>query len=154
MERVSIIECLDWCEKVYEYGFNFYIMYGELYWCEDVYYKLIFVQVEKLEEVIVELYQMCLKVVEKVIVSDELMIKFCILKYIWSFVCQLWLMYQLLFYLCFDLVWDGIGEFKFLENNVDMLMLLYEVVFFQWIWLEDQFNVGNLLEGSDQFNSL
>lgn len=35
-----------------------------------------------------------------------------------------------------------------------MLILLYEVVFFQWIWLEDQINVGNLLEGSDQFNSL
>lgn len=43
MERVSIIERSDWREKVYEYGFNFYIMYGESYWCEDVYYKLIFV---------------------------------------------------------------------------------------------------------------
>lgn len=154
MERVSIIECLDWCEKVIEYGFNFYIMYGEFYWSEEVYYKLIFVQVEKLEVVIVELYQMCFQVVEKVIVSDELMIKFCIFKYIWGFVCQLWKINQLLFYLCFDLVWDGIGELKLLENNVDILILLYEVVFFQWIWLEDQFNVGKLLVGSDQFNSL
>ena len=47
-------------------------MYGEPYWCEDAYYKLTLAQVEKLEEVTAELHQMCLKVVEKVIASDEL----------------------------------------------------------------------------------
>ena len=51
-------------------------MYGEPYWCEDAYYKLTLAQVEKLEEVTAELHQMCLKVVEKVIASDELMTKF------------------------------------------------------------------------------
>jgi hypothetical protein len=53
--------------------FNFHTMYGEPYWCEDAYYKLTLAQVEKLEEVTAELHQMCLKVVEKVIDSDELM---------------------------------------------------------------------------------
>lgn len=38
-------------------------------------------QVEKLEEVTAELHQMCLKVVEKVIASDELMTKFRIPKH-------------------------------------------------------------------------
>ncbi len=60
-------------------------MYGEPYWCEDAYYKLTLAQVEKLEEVTAELHQMCLKVVEKVIASDELMTKFRIPKHTWSF---------------------------------------------------------------------
>ncbi|RXD17501.1 hypothetical protein EPS76_04925, partial [Escherichia coli] len=76
MERVSITERPDWREKAHEYGFNFHTMYGEPYWCEDAYYKLTLSQVEKLEEVTAELHQMCLKVVEKVIASDELMTKF------------------------------------------------------------------------------
>ncbi|WP_159132859.1 glutathionylspermidine synthase family protein, partial [Klebsiella pneumoniae] len=43
---------------------------------------------------------------------------------------------------------------KLLENNADTPTSLYEAAFFQWIWLEDQINAGNLPEGSDQFNSL
>ncbi len=53
-----------------------------------------------------------------------------------------------------DLAWDGTGEPKLLENNADTPTSLYEAAFFQWIWLEDQLNAGNLPEGSDQFNSL
>lgn len=76
MERVSITERPDWRDKATEYGFNFHTMYGEPYWCEDAYYKLTLAQVEKLEDVTAELHQMCLKVVERVIASDELMTKF------------------------------------------------------------------------------
>lgn len=61
--------------------FQFHTMYGEPYWCEDAYYKLTSPKVEKLEEVTAELHQMCLKVVEKVIASDELMTKFRIPKH-------------------------------------------------------------------------
>ncbi len=80
MERVSITERPDWRDKATEYGFNFHTMYGEPYWCEDAYYKLTLAQVEKLEDVTAELHQMCLKVVERVIASDELMTKFRIPK--------------------------------------------------------------------------
>ena len=90
MERVSIVERPDWRDKATEYGFNFHTMYGEPYWCEDAYYKLTLAQVEKLEEVTAELHQMCLKVVEKVIASDELMTKFRIPKHTWGFVRQSW----------------------------------------------------------------
>lgn len=55
-------------------------MYGEPYWCEDAYYKLTLDR-GKLEEVTAELHQMCLKVVDKVIDSDELMTKFRIPKH-------------------------------------------------------------------------
>ena len=154
MERVSITERPDWREKAHEYGFNFHTMYGEPYWCEDAYYKLTLAQVEKLEEVTAELHQMCLKVVEKVIASDELMTKFRIPKHTWSFVRQSWLTHQPSLYSRLDLAWDGTGEPKLLENNADTPTSLYEAAFFQWIWLEDQLNAGQLPVGSDQFNSL
>lgn len=117
MERVSITERPDWREKAHEYGFNFHTMYGEPYWCEDAYYKLTLAQVEKLEEVTAELHQMCLKVVEKVIASDELMTKFRIPKHTWSFVRQSWLTHQPSLYSRLDLAWDGTGEPKLLENT-------------------------------------
>ena len=154
MERVGITERPDWREKATEYGFNFHTMYGEPYWCEDAYYKLTLDQVEKLEEVTAELHQMCLKVVDKVIDSDELMTKFRIPKHTWSFVRQSWKTNQPSLYSRLDLAWDGVGEPKLLENNADTPTSLYEAAFFQWIWLEDQMNAGNLPEGSDQFNSL
>lgn len=154
MERVSIIERPDWREKATEYGFNFHTMYGEPYWCEDAYYKLTLARVEKLEDVTAELHQMCLKVVEKVIDSDELMTKFRIPKHTRSFVRQSWKTSQPSLYSRLDLAWDGVGEPKLLENNADTPTSLYEAAFFQWIWLEDQANAGNLPEGSDQFNSL
>lgn len=106
MERVSIVERPDWRDKATEYGFNFHTMYGEPYWCEDAYYKLTLAQVEKLEEVTAELHQMCLKVVEKVIASDELMTKFRIPKHTWGFVRQSWLTQQPSLYSRLDLAWD------------------------------------------------
>ena len=110
MERVSIVERPDWRDKATEYGFNFHTMYGEPYWCEDAYYKLTLAQVEKLEEVTAELHQMCLKVVEKVIASDELMTKFRIPKHTWGFVRQSWLTQQPSLYSRLDLAWDGTGH--------------------------------------------
>lgn len=116
MERVSITERPDWRDKATEYGFNFHTMYGEPYWCEDAYYKLTLAQVEKLEDVTAELHQMCLKVVERVIASDELMTKFRIPKHTWGFVRQSWQTQQPSLYSRLDLAWDGIGEPKLLEN--------------------------------------
>ncbi len=84
MERISIVERPDWREKATEYGFNFHTMYGEPYWSEEAYYKLTLAQVEKLEDVTAEIHQMCLKVVERVIASDELMTKFRIPKHTWA----------------------------------------------------------------------
>ncbi|WP_034461024.1 glutathionylspermidine synthase family protein [Buttiauxella noackiae] len=154
MERIAITERPDWREKATEYGFNFHTMYGEPYWCEDAYYKLTLPQVERLEEVTAELHQMCLKVVEKVVGSDELLAKFRIPKHTWEFVRQSWRTQQPSLYSRLDIAWDGAGEPKLLENNADTPTSLYEAAFFQWIWLEDQIQAGNLPAQSDQFNSL
>jgi glutathionylspermidine synthase len=89
MERVSITERPDWREKATEYGFNFHTMYGEPYWCEDATTSSPWPRL-KAGRGHAELHQMCLKVVEKVIDSDELMAKFRIPKHTWSFVRQSW----------------------------------------------------------------
>ena len=76
----------------------------------------------------------------------ELMAKFRIPKHTWSFVRQSWKTNQPSLYSRLDLAWDGVGEPKLLENNADTPTSLYEAAFFQWIWLEDQMNAGNLPE--------
>ena len=154
MERVSIVERPNWREKATEFGFNFHTMYGEPYWCEDAYYKLTLAQVERLEAVTAELHQMCLQAVETVVSSDDLLAKFRIPKHTWEFVRQSWRTNQPSLYSRLDIAWDGVGEPKLLENNADTPTSLYEASFFQWLWLEDQLNAGNLPAGSDQFNSL
>ncbi|WP_455844591.1 glutathionylspermidine synthase family protein [Pantoea agglomerans] len=154
MQRIVIPERPEWREKAAEYGFQFHTMYGEPYWCEDAYYQFTLAQVEQLEDTTAELHQMCLQAMEKVVKSDELLTRFCIPKHTWDFVRDSWTLRQPSLYSRLDLAWDGKGDAKLLENNADTPTSLYEAAFFQWIWLEDQVQAGNLPPGSDQFNSL
>ncbi|MFB6434942.1 MAG: glutathionylspermidine synthase family protein [Candidatus Malihini olakiniferum] len=154
MERVDIVECPDWREKATEFGFNFHTMYGEPYWCENAYYQFTLAQIEELEAATTELHQMCLQVVEKVVSSDMLMTKFCIPKHTWEFVRSSWSSQEPSLYSRLDLAYDGKGPAKLLENNADTPTSLYESAFFQWLWLEDQINAGNLPKTADQYNSI
>ncbi|WP_340620888.1 glutathionylspermidine synthase family protein [Xenorhabdus siamensis] len=154
MKRININERPDWREKATEYGFNFHTMYGQPYWSEEAYYQFSLNQIEEIEGVTEELHQMCLQVVEKVVNSEELLTKFQIPKHCWEFVRTSWVTSQPSLYSRLDLVYDGQNPPKLLENNADTPTSLYESAFFQWIWLEDQMNAGNLPSNADQFNSL
>ncbi|MBD2814701.1 glutathionylspermidine synthase family protein [Xenorhabdus sp. Flor] len=154
MKRINITERPDWREKATEYGFNFHTMYGQPYWSEEAYYQFSLNQIEEIEGVTEELHQMCLQVVEKVVNSEELLTKFQIPKHCWEFVRSSWVTSQPSLYSRLDLVYDGQNPPKLLENNADTPTSLYESAFFQWIWLEDQMNAGNLPSNADQFNSL
>ncbi|WBL74605.1 glutathionylspermidine synthase family protein [Serratia liquefaciens] len=154
MKRVAITERPDWREKATEFGFRFHTMYGEPYWCEDAYYQFTLAQIEEIENATAELHQMCLQVVEKVVSSDALMTKFRIPKHTWEFVRSSWHTNQPSLYSRLDLAYDGVNPPKLLENNADTPTSLYEAAFFQWLWLEDQINAGNLSPESDQYNSL
>ncbi|CAK8741399.1 Putative acid--amine ligase YgiC [Sodalis praecaptivus] len=154
MKRVTLSERPNWREKATEYGFNFHTLYGEPYWCEDAYYQFTLAQIETLEEATAEIHQMCLQVVDKVVASDELMTKFRIPRHTWSFVRNAWQTRQPSLYSRLDLVYDGRHPPKLLENNADTPTSLYEAAFFQWIWLEDQINAGQLPANADQYNSL
>ncbi|WFQ78499.1 glutathionylspermidine synthase family protein [Xenorhabdus sp. SF857] len=154
MKRIGITERPDWREKAAEFGFNFHTMYGQPYWSEDAYYQFTLDQIEEIEEATAELHQMCLQVVEKVVDSEELLTKFQIPKHCWEFIRSSWVTSQPSLYSRLDLAYDGKNLPKLLENNADTPTSLYESAFFQWIWLEDQTNAGNLPSNADQFNSL
>ncbi|MBE8596113.1 glutathionylspermidine synthase family protein [Xenorhabdus sp. BG5] len=154
MKRIGITERPDWREKAAEFGFNFHTMYGQPYWSEDAYYQFTLSQIEEIEDATVELHQMCLQVVEKVVDSEELLTKFQIPKHCWEFIRSSWVTSQPSLYSRLDLAYDGKNPPKLLENNADTPTSLYESAFFQWIWLEDQINAGNLPSNADQFNSL
>lgn len=154
MKRVALQERPNWREKATEFGFNFHTMYGEPYWCEDAYYEFTLAQIDQIEDATAELHQMCLKVVERVVSSDELMAKFQIPKHVWEFVRASWRTKQPSLYSRLDLVYDGVNPPKLLENNADTPTSLYEAAFFQWLWLEDQIAAGKLPPNADQFNSM
>lgn len=154
MIRQTITERPNWREVATEYGFNFHTMYGEPYWCEDAYYQFTLAQIEELENTTAELHQMCLQVAEKVVNSEELLMKFQIPKHCWEFVRQSWVTQQPSLYSRLDFAYDGKSPAKLLENNADTPTSLYETAFFQWMWLEDQVNAGNLRHDADQYNSL
>ncbi|MBD1228340.1 glutathionylspermidine synthase family protein [Xenorhabdus griffiniae] len=154
MKRIGITERPDWREKAAEFGFNFHTMYGQPYWSEDAYYQFTLDQIEEIEDATAELHQMCLQVVEKVVDSEELLTKFQIPKHCWEFIRSSWITSQPSLYSRLDLAYDGKNPPKLLENNADTPTSLYESAFFQWIWLEDQMNAGNLPSNADQFNSL
>lgn len=154
MKRVALQERPNWRDKATEFGFNFHTMYGEPYWCEDAYYQFTLAQIDQLEDATAELHQMCLKVVERVVNSDELMAKFQIPKHVWEFVRASWRTQQPSLYSRLDLVYDGVNPPKLLENNADTPTSLYEAAFFQWLWLEDQIAAGQLPPNADQFNSM
>lgn len=154
MKRFAIKERPDWREKASEFGFEFHTMYGEPYWCEDAYYQFSLEQIETLEATTAELHQMCLQVVERVVNSEALLTKCRIPKHCWEFVRNSWRTQQPSLYSRLDLAYDGTSPAKLLENNADTPTSLYESAFFQWIWLEDQINAGNLPAHADQYNSL
>ncbi|CDG22649.1 conserved protein of unknown function [Xenorhabdus poinarii G6] len=154
MKRIGITERPDWREKAAEYGFNFHTMYDQPYWSEEAYYQFTLKQIEEIEDATAELHQMCLQVVENVVESEALLTKFQIPKHCWEFIRSSWVTSQPSLYSRLDLAYDGKNPPKLLENNADTPTSLYESAFFQWIWLEDQINAGNLPTNADQFNSL
>lgn len=130
-------------------------MYGEPYWDESAYYQFSLAQIENdLEDPSEEIHQMCLQAVDRVVNSEEWLEKFCIPREHWDFVANSWHAREPSLYSRLDLAYTGQGPAKLLENNADTPTSLYETGFWQWLWLEDKINRGDLPFDADQFNSL
>ena len=130
-------------------------MYGEPYWDESAYYQFSLNQIEKdLEDPTAELHQMCLAVADEVVNSESLLTQFCIPEAHWDTVRSSWLQRDPSLYSRLDLVYNGNGPAKLLENNADTPTSLYESGFWQWLWLEQNVDGGLLARHADQFNSL
>ncbi|MEH6446088.1 MAG: glutathionylspermidine synthase family protein [Oceanospirillaceae bacterium] len=155
MFRSIIKERPHWRESASEYGFNFHTMHGEAYWDESAYYQFSLQQIERdIEGPTQELHQMCLEVVNNVVSNEQLLKKFQIPETHWDFIRNSWLAKESSLYARIDLAYGGSGPAKLYENNADTPTSLYETGFWQWLWLQDQVNSGQLSRKADQFNSL
>jgi glutathionylspermidine synthase len=155
MIRVPTTPRPNWEEMASEFGFKFHTMYGDTYWDESAYYNFTLRQIEEdIEDPTVELNVMCLAVVEEVIHNDELMEKFAIPRAQWDFIRESWEREDPALYARLDLAYNGDGSAKFYENNADTPTSLYETGFWQWLWLENKVDRGEIPANSDQFNIL
>lgn len=130
-------------------------MYGQPYWDETAYYQFSLQQIENdIEDPTAELHQMCLAATERVVNSEALLTRFAIPPAYWDLVHTSFHQREPSLYSRLDLVYDGTGPAKLLENNADTPTSLYESGFWQWLWLEQNVNNGKLPRQSDQYNSL
>lgn len=155
MRRIATPERPHWRARAQEFGFHFHTMYGEPYWDESHYYQFTLRQIEDhLEDPTAELQQMCLAAAEKVVHDDYWLKRFQIPQAYWEWIRDSWVRQDKSLYSRLDLAYNGKDPAKLYENNADTPTSLYESGFWQWLWLEDKINAGELAQGSDQFNSL
>lgn len=155
MIRLHSTERPGWQQRAHEFGFAFHTMYGEAYWDESAHYQFTLKQVEQdLEQPTEAIHAMCLTAVETVIYNDDLLRKFAIPEAQWAFIRQSWENGDPSLYSRLDLAYHGKGPAKLYENNADTPTSLYETGFWQWLWLQDKVDSGDLPRSSDQFNSL
>ncbi|MFJ3487048.1 glutathionylspermidine synthase family protein [Pseudomonas sp. NPDC090202] len=155
MKRIRIAPRPDWRETAEHYGFRFHTFDGERYWDESAYYQFSLAQIEQdLEEPTRELHEMCMDLVGRVVDSERLLDRLAIPAAYHDLVRDSWKQRQPHLYGRMDLCYDGHGPAKLLETNYDTPTSLYEASFFQYLWLEQQMQRGQLPPDCDQFNSL
>ncbi len=155
MLRIQSTPRAHWKKQATDYGFHFHTLYGEPYWDESAYYQFSLKQIEQdLEAPTEELHQMCLHVVNEVVKNEQLLAKLAIPTQHWDLVSRSWHDSQPSLYSRLDFVYDGSRPAKLLENNADTPTSLYESGFWQWLWLADKVDHGQLSRQADQFNSL
>lgn len=155
MLRMGIAPRANWQQMAHEFGFHFHTMHGQAYWDETAYYQFTLQQIERdIEEPTEEIHQMCLHVVDTVCRSEELLNKFAIPEAYWQPIADSWQAKEPSLYSRLDFVYNGKEPAKLLENNADTPTSLYESGFWQWLWLEDNVDKGQLAKSADQFNSL
>lgn len=155
MKRIRIAPRPDWRETAEQFGFGFHTFDGEPYWDESAYYQFSLAQIENdLEDPTREIHEMCLDLVARVVDSEALLERLAIPAQYRDFVRRSWKDRQPHLYGRMDLSYDGHGPAKLLETNYDTPTSLYEASFFQYLWLDQQIQRGQLPSESDQFNSL
>jgi len=146
MQRTTIKPRNNWQKTVEELGFGFHTA-DMPYWDESVYYSFSMPEIEKLETVTTELWDMCLKAVQHVI-DNNLFDQFKIPQFMVPHILDTWNNDAPAIYGRFDFRYDGKSEPKLLEFNADTPTSLFEASIVQWFWLKD------FDEPKDQFNSM
>jgi glutathionylspermidine synthase len=146
MKRHEVAQRAGWQKQFEELGFTFHSMDG-CYWSEGVCYEFSAGQVDLIEEVTQELYNMCLEAAGHVI-SENLFAKLGLDEQAAELIKASWDRDDKSIYGRFDLSYDGREQPKLLEFNADTPTALYEAGVAQWVWLEDVY------PKYDQFNSI
>ena len=155
MKRIAIAERANWRARAEEAGFRFHTIDGAPYWDETAYYAFTLRQIEDdIEDPSAQIHAMALDLVDEVVRSETLLSQLGIDPAFHDWVADSWQQRQPHLYGRLDFAYDGRGPAKLYEFNYDTPTSLYEASFFQWQWLEDQRNRGNLPHEADQFNSI
>lgn len=147
MERIAITPRADWQVQVESLGFSFHSIDNMTYWDESACYRFSAKQVDELEEATNNIEDLCMEVVEHVIVENRFA-EFNIPEYAWPLIAKSWQRRDRPLYGRLDFSYDGVQPPKLLEYNADTPTSLLESSVVQWQWLEQ------VRPTCDQFNSL
>jgi glutathionylspermidine synthase len=155
VKRVAIQPRPDWQATAARYGFQFHSVNGEPYWDESAYYAFSLAQVERdIEGPTGQLHHMAMSLLDDIVASEALLTRLAVPAHFWDWVATSWRQRQPHLYGRMDLVYDGSAPAKLYELNYDTPTSVYEAAFFQWIWLEEQRQRGELAPHIDQYNQL
>ena len=155
MQRIIMEERTDWQAIAEDHGFTFHHYNGEQYWNEGAVYAFTLDQIERdIEDPSGELHAMCLDLVDRAVVSEEMLDLLRIPESARDIVANSWKWREPSLYGRFDFAYDGTGPAKMLEYNADTPTSIYETAYYQWLWLEDRIAAGKLPADADQYNSL
>lgn len=147
MERLTLAPRPGWPETVETLGFGYHTIDGEPYWDESAAYRFSAAEIDTLDRVTQELYDMVLEAAQHVI-DHGLFGRLQIPVAYEEFVRRSWENDDLSLYGRFDLAYDGVHPPKLLEFNADTPTSLLEASVVQWCWLKEVF------PAADQFNSI
>lgn len=155
MKKIDLPERPGWRDRAQELGFTFADMGGEPYWDETTAYQFTLREVEDdIEDPSTSLHAMVREAVVTALASDEWLTRMAIPSEQWDFIADSWKAAEPELYGRMDLAYDGTGPAKLLEYNADTPTSLYESASFQWLWLEEQQQLGVLSPDTDQFNAI
>ncbi|MFG6081477.1 glutathionylspermidine synthase family protein [Paracoccus litorisediminis] len=155
MRKLTLPERPGWRIEAERLGFTFADMGGEPYWDETSAYQFSLREIEaELEAPATELHAMCREAVDVALQSEEWMDRLAIPPEHRDFIADSWTRREPELYGRFDLAYAGNGPAKLLEYNADTPTSLYESASFQWLWFEQQQELGVLGHDADQFNGI
>lgn len=146
MRRIQTTPRHNYQKKLEEISFKFHSL-NNIYWDESAYYSFSPKEVDDIEAVTNELYEMCLKAVQYVM-DNNLYAKLHIDEALIPLIERSWENEEPCVYGRFDFAYVNGGFPKMLEFNADTPTSLYECAVVQWYWLQD------VAKDKDQFNSI
>ncbi|MEO5357624.1 MAG: glutathionylspermidine synthase family protein [Nitrospirae bacterium YQR-1] len=146
MNRRVVKKRDNWQHEMEELGFTFHST-GGIYWNEGVCYVFTEEEINELERVTMELHEMCMDAVERII-DGNLFSRLHIPENYEDYIIKSFRRKERSIYGRFDFSFDLRGNPCLLEYNADTPTSLFESSVVQWVWVQEIF------PRHDQFNSI